>query len=190
MPQPVVFDLDVAENVRLREGYVAATGGRLPRALMGVPLLLQLIAPMLRLYHYHGKDPIAWAMLGLVSAVAAFWVSALVAPRWWQSLLLEPQHRTMVIFGEADIRVERDAGPRGESKRRIDFSKVRSVRLMPEALFIMGRLKPLVIVPARALPLDGAATLMTYFEERLVATRMLHRSSSRRMLITNTAYHR
>ena len=57
---------------------------------------------------------------------------------------------------------------------------------MPDALFVMGAVKPVVIIPRAALPDDGTQ-LMAYFEERLVSKRLLQRSPMVRTTIVNTA---
>lgn len=184
LPPPVSFDLDVAEGARLRDGYIVANGGRLTMAFIAFSICLQSLAPILRLYRYRGNDPFDWTLLTIVLVMFALALTAIAFPASWQSLLIRRQVGTVVRFDEFGITVELGATRRRRTKN-IPLSNIRTVRRTPQAMFIVGRLQPLVTIPLRALP-DGGEQIVSYFEERLVATRMLQRSSSRTTIV-NTA---
>ncbi len=184
-PPPVLFDLDVAESVRFRNAYIVANGGRLLMVGAAFSVGFQSLLPILRLYRYRGHDPMDWALLSVVLVAFAAALTAVARPKTWQRLFVRGQVGTVVTFEDLGITVERGA-PRRRHTMRIALSKIRSVRRTPEALFVFGRSQPIVTIPLRALPNDGEQ-VMSYFEKRLVATRML-RLSSLRTTIVNTVW--
>jgi hypothetical protein len=173
IPAPVVFDLDVAENARLRDCFIVANGPRVGLYLAGLSLVLQFLPPLLRLYRYRGNDPFDWALLGVLAVLSILVLSAIFAPGWWQRLLLKPQFGTIVAFDAKKV------------KRLVAFTKIRSVQLTPGSLVIMGSLQPIVLIPKRALP-DGGEGIMSFFEDRLVAKGRLYRAATGRTTIVNT----
>ncbi len=185
IPPPVEFDLDAAENARLRDAYILSNGGRLPMALLAFAAGLQSLAPIMRLYRYRGNDPFDWALLSGVIVMLVLTLTTLADPTRLQRLLLRPQIGTIVTFDDLGITVRRRAARPGRTKR-IALAKIRSVRRTPGALFIFGRVLPLVTIPLRALP-DGGAQIMSYFEDRLIATHLLRRSSSLTTIVNTTS---
>jgi hypothetical protein len=181
----VVFDLDVAENARLRDCFIVANGPRVGLYLAGLSLVLQFLPPLLRLYRYRGNDPFDWALLGVLAVLSILVLSAIFAPGWWQRLLLKPQFGTIVAFDDAGLVIERGSKTAKKVKRLVAFTKIRSVQLTPGSLVIMGSLQPIVLIPKRALP-DGGEGIMSFFEDRLVAKGRLYRAATGRTTIVNT----
>lgn len=186
IPPPVVFDLDVAENARLRDAFIVANGLRMGLYLVAFNVVLQFVPPLLRLYRYRGNDPFDWAFLVVLAFFAVVVLTAIFAPERLQRLLLKPQLGTTVAFDDAGLTIERGSKTAKKLRRLVAFPKIRSVQLTPGSLVIMGRLKPIILIPKRALP-DGGEGIMSFFEDRLVAKGRLYRAAAGRTTIVNTA---
>jgi hypothetical protein len=185
IPPPVVFDLDVTESSRLRDAFMVANGSRKATPLITLSIVAQFIPAILRLYRHRGSDPIDWVMLALFFVLFCVMLSAFVAPRWWERLLLKPQIGTKITFDATGIEIDCGTASVKNGARHVAFTKIRSVRLMADALLIMGYFKPIVIIPKRALPDDGRH-VMSFFEDRLIAKGMLRRAPVGRSTIVNT----
>ncbi len=185
VPAPVVFDVSLAEGIRLRKKAVDEAGGSRVLPLVAFSAVLQFIGPIDRLYDNHWHDAKDWVLVAFDAVLIGVLLSAFAWGRWWFRFFTRPQEATTVSFGPAGLDII-GGTPRGtRASLAVPFAKIRSVRLTPDALVVMGRYKLIVIVPRLALPEDGAQ-IMAFFEDRLVSKRMLRRSATSATNIVNT----
>ena len=184
LPPPVVFDLDASESARIQNEDFAGSGGLAMLSGFAGVAVLQSVSIVGRLLRYHGKDPVDWALLGADACLLAAIIFCLATRRRWHTLFVRAHRAVTIRFKDTGLEVS-SGSERGANERNIPFERIRTVRLLPEALFIQEARKPIVLIPTRALPDDGAQ-LMLYFDEHLVAKGMLRRSAFGRTTIVNT----
>jgi len=177
-PAEIVFDLNAAECASVRKEIGGVN--RWMVAAWSLNALCGISQGVLRFMAHGPRDPLGIGFI--VIYMVMFGLLALST--WWRTRAIAPQTNVVVRFEPDGVRVTnwRHRAPADSS---VSFAEIGSVRQLPEAIVILPRSSPAIVIPRRMLSNHGA-DLMRFFRDRLVGKRMLSWPSSSTTIV-NTA---
>jgi hypothetical protein len=186
LPQPAAFEIDPSQSDRLREELLASYGGKRSWPLYLVQFATFAAQPALRFSSHGFSDVEGRVMLAILFSYVVLFVFVWRG-RFAATAIARSGYGATIDFEESGLGIIGKSRAGVMPRRFVPLAKIRSVRLLTDAILVSGTFGPIVIIPNSALP-DGGSAIARYFEARLVGRRLLRRPVPRSHAIVNTRY--
>lgn len=176
-PKPIAFEIDGSEYERIADEMSPKTAKRALR-LQFLRNAFQIVLGIVAAASLH-RD-IFLVSFGVAYAALAIATGILNVYNFRRMRFARPEGVVRVTFDRNGLRIGEDA------RGLVRWPSVRSVESRREAIVVMGRTAPIVVIPKRAL--SHVDDVWQYFEAHLIGRAMLRRPRAYDRIV-NTAAH-